>query len=50
MSALVKNWLVFVIGVLWIAAAVWDIMQGRYLLATIWVCYGISSIAFSIIP
>ena len=46
---MIKNWLTLSIGVMWFAAAVPEIAHGRYLLATVFICYGISSLALAVI-
>ena len=45
----VKNWFVFVIGITYFVAAVLDIARGNNVLAAVWIGYGGSSIALSLL-
>lgn len=48
-TLMVKNWFAFVIGIQYLFACVYDIAQGRYIMATIWFAYGIASVALAVV-
>jgi hypothetical protein len=46
---MVKNWLVFAVGVQYLAAGVYDIIHGRWLLGSLWLCYSAASFVASLL-
>ena len=40
---MIKNWLVFAVGIQYFAAGVYDWTQGRWLIGSLWFCYSAAS-------